>query len=76
MQGEYFKHADATEISEGHQALRVLINKRAIVHAHAVRRTGVKLRSWCEGPSGKRIKRYEIEDEEHEAILENMGQLF
>ena len=63
---------DCDDIVPGHQGQKLVPNKRAIVHAHATRRTGVHLRSWWEA----RVKRYEVEDDENEAILEDMGQLY
>ena len=69
---------DAEEIGVLDQAWKLVSKKRAIVHAHCIRRTNVKLRSWFEDGSGriKRVRRYEVEDEENDAILEDMGQLY
>jgi hypothetical protein len=60
-----------------HQALRLVDGKRAIVHAHAIRKVKVELQSWEEVEDREASATFfKVHDVENDAIIDSMAQLF
>jgi hypothetical protein len=60
-----------------HQALRLASGRRAIVHAHSIRKVKVQLQSWEEVEDREVPARFfKVSDVENDAIIDSMAQLF